>query len=658
MTLVVDAVRHFHNFELDAAAFELRRRGRPVKLEGRAMSLLMLLLERPGELVTRTEIITRLWGSDTFVDVDAGINTAVRKLRAALRDSADNPKIIKTVQGKGYRFIGTLDAAPTERPQHPPAVEAAPPRAPMSAGARLLRRAGLVVAGVLVVGLGVALAPPPPHAPRVQVLSLSVREGGPVARAFADRLGGEITDALNDTGVRTSAPPRSFVGALRPQPPDLAFGGVASQEGGVLRTRIYLADTQAGLTLWTREFTGRVGQEEQLADEAAAAASETIYMALEPRKQKGLKIDPAEVALHIRGGELSQRPPMLSPLANREPFEQLVRRAPNFALGHGELARTLAQEASGHPPGPERVALQQRAEAEARTAIRIDASTAGQAYGALGLLQQQRFPDDHLAAERLLREGLQANPDYAFLNMRICDLLSDVGRSREAVWYCLRAVSQRPRATSIAWKYADALESAGEPALAMLQIEKAARFDPNNDIVRQVRFRIAAIDGSPADATRLLHDPVFAPREVPAETVVAVDLYLKARATRAPADLDRASRALAASLAVQRLNMEFAAPAVARLGDAEATFDLLARAPLERYSRQGITRFLLNPALAPLRTDDRFWTAAARLGLVKYWLAAGAWPDFCSDASRPIDCRGLATRAERVRPAGSPYGAS
>ena len=94
----------FGDFELDIAAYELRRVGRPVRLERRPMELLILLVERRNDLVSRVDIVKKLWGDDVFVDVDMGVNTAIRKVRQALGDSPDAPTYVTTVPGKGYRF--------------------------------------------------------------------------------------------------------------------------------------------------------------------------------------------------------------------------------------------------------------------------------------------------------------------------------------------------------------------------------------------------------------------------------------------------------------------------------------------------------------------------------------------------------------------------
>ncbi len=99
----------FGSFELDVAAYELRRDGRPVKLERRPMDLLIELVERRHQLVSRSEIVERLWGKDVFVDIETGVNTAISKVRQALRDSSDVPSFIETIPGKGYRFIAAVE---------------------------------------------------------------------------------------------------------------------------------------------------------------------------------------------------------------------------------------------------------------------------------------------------------------------------------------------------------------------------------------------------------------------------------------------------------------------------------------------------------------------------------------------------------------------
>ena len=116
----------FAEFEL--ARFELRRNGRVVKLERIPLELLILLIEREGQVVSRQEIVERLWGKDVFVDTEHGINTAIRKIRAALREDVERPRFIQTVSGKGYRFVPEAKPEQAEPPKSEQVtVVAAPP---------------------------------------------------------------------------------------------------------------------------------------------------------------------------------------------------------------------------------------------------------------------------------------------------------------------------------------------------------------------------------------------------------------------------------------------------------------------------------------------------------------------------------------------------
>jgi DNA-binding winged helix-turn-helix (wHTH) protein len=95
----------FDDFHLDYDRFQLCRRGIPVRLEGLPLQLLMFLVEKRGQLVTREQISSELWSKDVFVDVEQGINTAIRKIRRALADDAGEPQYLQTVVGRGYRFV-------------------------------------------------------------------------------------------------------------------------------------------------------------------------------------------------------------------------------------------------------------------------------------------------------------------------------------------------------------------------------------------------------------------------------------------------------------------------------------------------------------------------------------------------------------------------
>jgi DNA-binding winged helix-turn-helix (wHTH) protein len=103
----------FAEFELDFGRFQLCRNGSPVRLEGLPLQLLMFLIENKGQLVTREQIAAALWGKDVFVDVEQGINTAIRKVRMALEDDTGQPQYLQTVVGRGYRFVAPISDGET-----------------------------------------------------------------------------------------------------------------------------------------------------------------------------------------------------------------------------------------------------------------------------------------------------------------------------------------------------------------------------------------------------------------------------------------------------------------------------------------------------------------------------------------------------------------
>lgn len=153
----------FGVFEFHPDTLELKRAGQPVRLQELPARLLAALLRTPGELVTREQLRTELWSSDTFVQFDAGLNTAMNKLRLALRDSADNPNFIETVPRTGYRFIAPvrrLDLQPVVVVLEKPTPEVVEPPAeppPMERPARRRRWPWVTAIAAIVVGVAAAL---------------------------------------------------------------------------------------------------------------------------------------------------------------------------------------------------------------------------------------------------------------------------------------------------------------------------------------------------------------------------------------------------------------------------------------------------------------------------------------------------------------------
>src|SRR6185295_12402815 len=113
----------FHSFELDLDTGELQKNGRRIRLQDQPARLLALLASRPGELVTRAEIQKALWEEDRIVEFDTAVNTAIKKVREALEDDPENPKLVETLPRKGYRFIAIVEGTDLVDVLEPPLVE-------------------------------------------------------------------------------------------------------------------------------------------------------------------------------------------------------------------------------------------------------------------------------------------------------------------------------------------------------------------------------------------------------------------------------------------------------------------------------------------------------------------------------------------------------
>jgi len=184
----MSSTRRFGVFELDLRAGELRRNGSKVKLQEQPFQVLAELLERPGQVVTREELRNRLWPADTYVDFDHGLNAAIRRLRDALGDSAENPTFVETVARRGYRFLAPVSAAPENGTR---SSEGQPAQVVPIAGSRRHHWwiAAIVAAVVLVlIGLAVGffLAPHPSAPDRITRLTANP-EDDPVHAAAISR---------------------------------------------------------------------------------------------------------------------------------------------------------------------------------------------------------------------------------------------------------------------------------------------------------------------------------------------------------------------------------------------------------------------------------------------------------------------------------------
>src|SRR5580692_9657343 len=147
----------FGAFEADLPSGEVRKSGSRIKLQDQPFKVLQILLEHPGDLVTREELQSRIWPEDSFGDFDHAVNVAVGKLRAALGDSAENPSFIETVPRRGYRFVARLDEDSMDMHPQLPAISCVQPSSvSLALNRTVLALLAAIICGILV-GFGVFL---------------------------------------------------------------------------------------------------------------------------------------------------------------------------------------------------------------------------------------------------------------------------------------------------------------------------------------------------------------------------------------------------------------------------------------------------------------------------------------------------------------------
>ncbi|HET9308141.1 MAG TPA: winged helix-turn-helix domain-containing protein, partial [Candidatus Sulfotelmatobacter sp.] len=277
---------------LNVSRYELTLNGKRVRLERQPMELLILFVKRKDELVTREQIIDKLWGKNVFVDVDRSINSAIRKIRAALKDDSAAPRFLETVVGKGYRFIGEIDvvdhrsAAPQISPQNQP-VASLPSKtthrrsiAFLIAGALVLLMATFILNLVRTRRSGAA----PGHS--VAVLPLANLSGDPsqdyLAQGMTDDL---ITELARIRSLRVISRTSSmhYAGSTRPLPEiarelrvDAIVEGSLVRSGDKLKLTVQLIDAKSDKHLWAERYERDVRDVLSMQYEVAQAISDHL----------------------------------------------------------------------------------------------------------------------------------------------------------------------------------------------------------------------------------------------------------------------------------------------------------------------------------------------------------------------------------------------
>jgi len=459
----------FEDFELDPSAFELRRAGQLIKLERIPLQLLFLLAENSDRLVTRDEILRTIWGKDVFVDADNSINTAVRKARHALRDDPENPRFLRTVSGKGYRFTAQIKARvevpATEVASTEPASTEQQSADTRNARSRLVKRV-VWTALALVALLSAALIlhhrlnKPPKMASRkvtLVVLPFLNLSADSKEDYFADGMTEEMITQLGSLdpehlGVIARTSSMQYKGAqkgaaqvARELGVDYLLEGSVRREEHRVRVTAQLIQASDQTHVWAADFDRDLQDVLKLQSELALAISNKIELTISAPTRARLadapQINAAAHETYLRGLhslDLRTKPGVENAITE---FQRAIELDANNAPAHAALARSysLAPVVGLMSPAES----MPKAREAALRAIALDPSLAA-AHSTLGFVKAH-FDFDWPGAENEYLQALDLNPNDASAHLFYSNsYFSPLGHHPEALQEMHKAIALDP----------------------------------------------------------------------------------------------------------------------------------------------------------------------------------------------------------------------
>ncbi len=526
----------FGDFALDCDRFELHRAGQPIKLEKLPMELLILLVEKGGHLVTRQEIVDRLWGQGVFLDTEHGINTAVRKIRNALRDNPEQSRFVQTVTGKGYRFIAqtsTLSSGPNGNGSAaitPGATALAESSVPPSQADSVMERMGcsrssrraiqtaafgaVIAVGTAAVLFGLNLGGVRDRGvartqhPRIQslaVLPLDNLSGDPAQDFFADGMTDELITTLAKNSAlrvisRTSAMQYKKANKRLPDIAhelgvDAILEGSIERSGGRVHVNVQLVHAPSDTHLWAESYDRDESDVGVLQNELATTIA----------RQVGLTVGPLGTSRsHISGQAHDQY--LLGRYhwfagdykKSRQYFQQAINLQPDYAAAWAGIADSyVASAVAGESSPPSAMPLGEQA---ARKAVALDDSSADAHLSLAAVNFFYRW--DWAGAEREAARALQLNPGFAEGHHLRGNILQVLGRTDEALQEQKKSMELDPFARPAAMVLA--LIHAREFDAALNEARLRSEAQPDNAEVREMLGVSYWHKGMEAEAAREL----------------------------------------------------------------------------------------------------------------------------------------------------------
>jgi TolB-like protein/DNA-binding winged helix-turn-helix (wHTH) protein len=484
---IVAKIVRFGVFELEVDSGELRRQGVRVRLSDQPLQILKVLLGRSGQIVTREELRAALWPADTFVDFDAGLNSAMRRLRDALRDPAENPQFIETIPRRGYRFIGVIEPPATRSPIVEPSAGADRPHQSRRRVPPLIA-AGVVVACVSVLSLAWIVGYPTDgggvtrRIDSIAVLPFENLTGDKQQQYLADGMTETLTTSLAQLKAlrvvsRNSAmyygdskePLAQIARALKV---DGVVQGAVVQSGNRVRVTARLVEARSDHHVWADTYDRDVRDLASLQADAAEAIASAIQIAVSPderlRLTRSRQIRPDAFDEYLKGRSLLAGRGPANVLKAAYHLERAVALQPDYALalsGLSDAYRLFDVNALGRPRE-----VMPKAEAAARRALALDDTLAEAHVSLAGVLFRYhwRWSD----AEREYTRALELDPRYAEGHRARASLLLMLRRHSDAVASARSASRFSPASPVISIELALALAHAGHHREALEELQR------------------------------------------------------------------------------------------------------------------------------------------------------------------------------------------
>jgi TolB-like protein/Flp pilus assembly protein TadD len=443
------SIQCFGAFEVNLCTGELRKKGVRIKLQEQPFQVLAVLLQNPGELVTRERLRSAIWPADTFVDFDNSLNAAVNKLREALGDSADNPRFIETLPRRGYRFIVPVIS---------PSDHGGRSRGPISSMA---------------------------------VLPFANVSGDANGEYLSDGITEDVIDKLSALpGLKVISRTSSFrykKEEIEPQKIGRELGvealivGTIAQCGHDVRISVELVDAREDRHLWGAQYSRSLADISSVQREIATAVSESLRIRLTQREKKRLAkvytTSTEAYQLYLKGRYFWSKNTQEGLQKGIQYFEQAIARDPGNAQAYAGLANCYNDLAGGMAYRPPKENFL-RAKAAATRALEIDEGLA-EAHTALGWVRWA-YEWDWPGAERELSRAIELDPSSAVAHGRYASYLVTMGRFDEGVAEGKKAQDLDPLEQRVAGFLGYDYLAAGRYDESICQLQKALELDPTS----------------------------------------------------------------------------------------------------------------------------------------------------------------------------------